>query len=77
MNTNQAFVKIILVKRRLYIYIYIVDTWLKELDSGNLVGTTFLDLSKAFDLVDHEIILLKLKLYHFSETSTKVFKSYL
>ena len=36
-----------------------------------------LDLSKAFDLVDHNILLCKLKYYHFSEGCLMWFKSYL
>jgi len=55
----------------------LIDTWMKAVDEGKLVGTVFLDLKKAFDLVDHQILLYKLKLYHFSETSLKLFHSYL
>lgn len=57
--------------------ISLIDTWLKDVDSGKIIGTVFLDLKKAFDLVDHEILLHKLKLYHFSENAVKFFKSYL
>jgi hypothetical protein len=42
-----------------------------------LIGTVFLDLKIAFDLVDYNILLHKLKLYTFSNTSIKLFKSYL
>jgi hypothetical protein len=55
----------------------LVDTWLKDIDCGKYVGTVFLDLRKAFDLVDHQILLHKLKLYHFSERTIKLFESYL
>ena len=37
--------------------IRLVDSWLRELDQGNLVGTVFLDFRKAFDLVDHDNLL--------------------
>jgi len=55
----------------------LINSWLKEADSGKYVGTVYLDLKKAFDLVDHKILLLKLKLYHFTEKSIRCFESYL
>ena len=42
-----------------------------------MVGVVYLDLRKAFDLVDHEILLHKLQLHHFSSRSVRLFKSYL
>ena len=35
------------------------DTWLKAIDDNRLVGTIFLDLQKAFDVVDHSILVKK------------------
>lgn len=35
----------------------ISDKWLKAMDNSELVITVFLDLSKAFDLVNHDIII--------------------
>ena len=57
--------------------IHMINTWLNDIDSGKYVGAVFLDLRKAFDLVDHEILLHKLHLYHFSSKSIKLFSSYL
>lgn len=55
----------------------LTDNWLQAMDQGNLVGITFLDFSKAFDLVNHDILINKLKLYHFDQMSIKWFYSYL
>jgi retron-type reverse transcriptase len=57
--------------------IRLVDSWLTNLDDGNIVGTVFIDFKKAFDLVDHEILLYKLRLYHFSDNTLNFFRSYL
>jgi len=37
----------------------------------------FIDFKKAFDLVDHEILLYKLKLYHVDDLACALFSSYL
>ena len=55
----------------------LIDSWLKDLDNGKYVGAVFLDLKKAFDLVDHQILMHKLKLYHFSDKTLKLCGSYL
>ena len=46
-------------------------------NNGELVGTVFLDLSKAFDLVSHDILIEKLAKYHTNQTAMNWFRSYL
>ena len=57
--------------------IRLVNSWLTSMDEGNIIGAVFLDFKKAFDLVNHKVLLHKLKLYHFSSNALKVFESYL
>ena len=54
-----------------------VDTWLSALNRGNQIELLLVDLCKAFDLVDHDILNKKLKLYKCSSVALRWFKSYL
>ena len=47
------------------------------MDSGKLPLSIFLDLSKAFDILDHSILLNKLNFYGISNTPLKWFQNYL
>ena len=47
------------------------------MDSGNINGVLFLDLKKAFDMVDHELLLRKLYLYGIKGLALTWFTSYL
>ena len=53
------------------------DNWCVNIDRGLLNGVIFIDLRKAFDTIDHKIILQKLTKYGVDQDALKWFKSYL
>ena len=55
----------------------LVDKILKGFDQNNFTLGVFIDLSKAFDTVDHNILLQKLEYYGVKKSYLKWFKSYL
>ena len=57
--------------------IQMYDGWLKAVESGQLAGACLLDMSAAFDVVDHELLLQKLGLYGFDSDSVDWVRSYL
>ena len=59
------------------VLVSMIDEWRKALDEDKLVGSVMLDLSKAFDLVDHSILLQKLRRYGVRGDELKWFKGYL
>ncbi|MCG7876956.1 MAG: reverse transcriptase family protein, partial [Candidatus Thiodiazotropha endolucinida] len=57
--------------------INLIDKWLKSIDNGESIGAIFFDLRKAFDVVDHDLLLKKLVYYKFNDLSQNWMKSYL
>ncbi|MCU7800562.1 MAG: reverse transcriptase family protein [gamma proteobacterium symbiont of Lucinoma myriamae] len=57
--------------------IKLIDKWLQCIDKGEVIGAIFFDLRKAFDVVDHDILMHKLSLYKFDKLSCDWIKSYL
>ena len=56
---------------------HLQDLWLAASEEKELSAALLLDLSAAFDIVDHSILLEKLKIYKFSDQTQAWFSSYL
>lgn len=56
---------------------HLIDRWLTAINNRKMTGTVYLDLTKAFDLVNHDLLLQKLSVYQFSENAISFFRSYL
>jgi hypothetical protein len=46
------------------------------LDDNKCIAAILMDLSKAFDCLSHNLLMLKLEAYGLSENSLKLLKSY-
>ena len=49
--------------------------FLKDFDDGLVTGMILIDLRKAFDTINHDILLKKLSIIGFSELTVKWFQS--
>ena len=57
--------------------IKLIDQWMAGIDKGDTIGSMFVDFRKAFDLVDHKLLIQKLAAYKLSNASLRWFISYL
>ena len=53
------------------------DQWVEEVEGGLMVGVMMIDLSAAFDMVDHGLLLQKLSLFGLNHRALKWVESYL
>ena len=49
----------------------------EALDKSKSFGAIFMDLSKAFDILNHDLLIAKLEAYGLSENSLNYIQSYL
>ena len=54
-----------------------LEKWKKAVDKGEHVLALFMDLSKAFDTINHDLLLAKLKAHEFPLNAVKLMRSYL
>ena len=57
--------------------IQMYDSWVQATDKEELTGVCMLDMSAAFDIVDHGILLQKMKLYGFDDNAYNWMNNYL
>ena len=57
--------------------IQMYDQWAEQVDDGMMVGVMLIDLSAAFDMVDHPLLLKKLELFGLDVKAVNWFQSYL
>ena len=60
-----------------HLLVTMLEKWKKADDKGESVSALFLDLSKAFDTINHDLLRVKLKAYGFSPNALKLMLSYL
>ena len=60
-----------------HVLLRLTEEWRKQLDNNKVFGALFMDLSKAFDCLPHDLLLAKLEAYGFDIHTLKIFQSYL
>ena len=55
----------------------LVENWRKSLDNKGFCGAILMDLSKAFDTLNHDFLIAKLHAYGFQHDALKLLHSYL
>ena len=53
-----------------------IETWKAKLNMGHNVSVIYMDLSKAFDSVNHELLIANLKFYKLGQNAVEFFRSF-
>ena len=62
---------------RIYALMDVAEVWCSNIDSNTQSVNMMLDMSCVFDLVSHDTLLEKMKIYKYDTNSIKLMKSYL
>ena len=61
-----------------YALLAMIEKWKECLDGkGGFTGAILMDLSKAFDTINHELLIAKLEAYGFGDNALETMRSYL
>ena len=58
-------------------FLRMTESWKTELNNGSKVGVIIMDLSKAFDSLNHDLLLAKLEAYGLDNNAVRFTRSYL
>ena len=56
---------------------HLVDIFYKNINKNEFTGVLFVDFAKAFDVIDHDLLLRKLTLYGLSNDTLHLISSFL
>ncbi len=60
-----------------YALITMIEKWKQYLDNKGHAGAVLMDLSKAFDTINHELLMAKLEAYGFNKDALEIISNYL
>ena len=60
-----------------YALLAMIEKWKECLDKNGFAGAILMDLSKAFDTINHELLIAKLEAYGFEKNALELVQSYL
>jgi hypothetical protein len=60
-----------------YALLVLIEKWKKSLDEGKIAAGLLMDLSKAFDTINHKLLIAKLSAYGFDIASLEILYDYL
>jgi hypothetical protein len=58
-------------------HLRVIEDWKKALDKNEYLAAILMDLSKAFDCLPHDLLLIQLKAYGLSQSALEMLSSYL